>query len=200
MDELLKSELPRCDKCNDCEHAQSKKYEGYTYWCKLKGRDVGQSHFGQNSPGGCPKRKLNKENRVMSINKLYLLTKDYRIVYIDHMCTCDKCRERGETEIFIHGLDGSYADCLKLHELNTNFEKWGILTVGSSVDEIIRWIKDFVIDKKEKENRYYQELNKLLNQQIRFIKFSVDKVAATINEIQKGNRRILIDKMEGGSK
>jgi hypothetical protein len=59
-------DLPRCDKCECCIFRKSKKYEGYTYYCTITGRDVGQSHFGQNSPRTCPRRmKTNqKENNM----------------------------------------------------------------------------------------------------------------------------------------
>lgn len=61
-------DLPRCDKCEYCIFGKSKKCEGYTEYCVITGRDVGQSHFGQNSPRTCPRRKAktnqNKENNM----------------------------------------------------------------------------------------------------------------------------------------
>lgn len=48
--------LPRCDKCEACILAKSIKHPGNTYYCNLTGRDVGQSHFGKNSPKNCPKK------------------------------------------------------------------------------------------------------------------------------------------------
>ena len=48
--------LPRCDKCEACMLAKSIKHPGNTYYCNLTGRDVGQSHFGKNSPKNCPKK------------------------------------------------------------------------------------------------------------------------------------------------
>lgn len=48
--------IPRCDKCDQCFHDKSKKYDGWTYYCKLNGHDVGQSHFGRSSPKACPNR------------------------------------------------------------------------------------------------------------------------------------------------
>lgn len=47
---------PMCHKCEDCYRDKSKKRDGYTYYCKVIGNDVGQSHFGLNSPRNCPKR------------------------------------------------------------------------------------------------------------------------------------------------
>ena len=59
----MNNDLPRCDKCESCYHAKSKKQTGFTYYCALTDRDVGQSHFGMNSPKCCPKRKLNKSDK-----------------------------------------------------------------------------------------------------------------------------------------
>ena len=57
IDEAIKPfELPRCDKCEQCYYAKSQTHDGYTHYCILTGRDVGQSHFGMNSPKCCPKR------------------------------------------------------------------------------------------------------------------------------------------------
>lgn len=52
----MNNTLPRCDKCDDCYNDKSKKYDGNTKYCRLTGRDVGQSCFGKNSPKCCPKR------------------------------------------------------------------------------------------------------------------------------------------------
>jgi hypothetical protein len=50
-------DIPRCDRCSHCYVGKSLKYkEGNTHFCKLNGRDVGQSHFGLNSPKVCPLR------------------------------------------------------------------------------------------------------------------------------------------------
>ena len=55
----MNKEIPRCDKCERCEFKPSKKHDGYTHYCALSGRDVGQSHFGHNSPKVCPLRQNN---------------------------------------------------------------------------------------------------------------------------------------------
>lgn len=55
-------DLPRCDRCNECYRDWSKKYkDSMTEYCKLLNRDVGQSHFGHNSPRICPLRKKESE-------------------------------------------------------------------------------------------------------------------------------------------
>ena len=49
---------PMCHLCEECYLDKSKQHRGFvTHYCKLTGRDVGQSHFGMNSPRSCPKRK-----------------------------------------------------------------------------------------------------------------------------------------------
>lgn len=47
---------PMCCKCEECITGKSKKHDGMTSYCRITGRDVGQSHFGYNSPRSCPKR------------------------------------------------------------------------------------------------------------------------------------------------
>lgn len=47
-----------CHMCEDCYYDKSKKHVGYTYYCKITGNDVGQSHFGLNSPRIFPKRYI----------------------------------------------------------------------------------------------------------------------------------------------
>lgn len=54
---MNKENMPRCDKCNYCYIDKSLKYkDSITTYCKLIKRDVGQSHFGRNSPRCCPLR------------------------------------------------------------------------------------------------------------------------------------------------
>lgn len=69
--------LPRCDKCEYCYRDKSKNYiVGMTHYCKLNNRDVGQSHFGHNSPRCCPLRErseklsYNIKNSTINIEKL----------------------------------------------------------------------------------------------------------------------------------
>lgn len=54
---MNKKNVPKCNSCEDCYMDRSKKHSNMTYYCRLNGRDVGQSHFGGNSPRVCPKRK-----------------------------------------------------------------------------------------------------------------------------------------------
>lgn len=88
---------PRCDRCECSVHEKSKKNDGFTYYCKITGRDVGQSHFGRNSPRCCPKRKGNTEmNRDFSCDTEECIywseeegcTKKTAITIQEHCC-CD---------------------------------------------------------------------------------------------------------------
>lgn len=54
---------PMCHLCEECYFGPSKKHDGYTYYCKLTGNDVGASHIGWNSPKNCPKRKREPEEK-----------------------------------------------------------------------------------------------------------------------------------------
>ena len=56
---MTENTTPRCDRCNFCYRAKSKKYRNcYTDYCAFNNHDVGQSHFGKNSPKTCPLRSL----------------------------------------------------------------------------------------------------------------------------------------------
>lgn len=50
------------------------------------------------------------------IKKLYVLLSDNRIGYVDYLCKCEKCKERGEYELFINDFNDQYLDCFKLFE------------------------------------------------------------------------------------
>ncbi len=79
------TELPRCDRCEHCTHAPSKKADGFTHYCDLSGRDVGQSHFGHNSPRVCPLRT--HENKLLTVERLKQMDGDKICIhYIGH-CT-----------------------------------------------------------------------------------------------------------------
>lgn len=64
--------------------------------------------------------------------KNYVILSNGCIGYIS-ICTCKACKERGELEVFINGLDGTYLDCIGHHEL---FGKNRVLNVGRSIDEL----------------------------------------------------------------
>lgn len=66
--------------------------------------------------------------------KLYVLTKDLEIGYIDHICICDECRKRGNVELTILYLDGSFMLQTTLDEL---MQKEEIVLISKSKDEVI---------------------------------------------------------------
>ena len=47
---------PMCHRCEECYVDKSTRHSGITHYCRLTGKDVGQSHFGLNSPRSCPNR------------------------------------------------------------------------------------------------------------------------------------------------
>lgn len=98
-------------------------------------------------------------------NKLYILTKDYKIGVIKYICKCDKCIKRGEIEIYIEDLDGNYLDCLTISQLGNSVIGNDILTCGNSIQEILDYMKN-MIDNNNKKCEFLNEVNKLLNKMI----------------------------------
>lgn len=64
--------------------------------------------------------------------KNYVALSNGCIGYIS-ICACKACKERGELEVLVYGLDGTYLDCIKHHEL---FDKNRVLNVGESIEEL----------------------------------------------------------------
>ena len=88
-------------------------------------------------------------------DKKYIVYGDDNIGYIENVCTCDRCKERGRGEVFINDLDGKYLDCIKGDEIDI------IIYLGNSLTEAINeMISSFdrTIEKRNKENEYLQEL------------------------------------------
>lgn len=88
-------------------------------------------------------------------DKKYIVYGDYNIGYIENVSTCDGCRERGRSEVFINDLDGKYLDCIRGDEIDN------IIYLGNSLTEAINeLIRDFdrVVEKKDKINKYLQSL------------------------------------------
>jgi hypothetical protein len=44
--------------------------------------------------------------------KQYIAFKDGRLGYIDHICSCERCIDRGSKEIFVNEINGEYMDCI----------------------------------------------------------------------------------------
>lgn len=82
--------------------------------------------------------------------KNYIVYDGCQIGYIDHICKCDKCKERGEAEVFINDLDDGYQDCVKVHDLKS------ISYFGTSLGEAMNTL--IKINDYSKEVNYLQEL------------------------------------------
>lgn len=65
--------------------------------------------------------------------KNYVVLSNGCVGYISNICACEACKERGELEVFIKGLDDTYLDCIRHNEL---FDKNRVLNVGKSIDEL----------------------------------------------------------------
>ncbi len=87
--------------------------------------------------------------------KKYIVYDDYKVGYIDNVCTCIKCKERGMSEVFINDLDDEYLDCIKGNEIEN------IIYLGNSLTEAFNELINHFEEKlklKDKENKYLQEL------------------------------------------
>lgn len=92
--------------------------------------------------------------------KIYVITYDLDIGYIDHLCTCDECKKRNNIEVTINYLDGSFMLQATIKDLlNESY----VLALSDDIDEL-RNIKSVL----QKSNSYLCKLleNELLNRQI----------------------------------
>lgn len=89
------------------------------------------------------------------MKKSYITFNDGRIGYIKNICTCEKCKERGQAEIFIDDLDGVYLDCIKANDV------LDALYIGESLSgafaSLIEYYKK-IIETEKKGNKYLQSI------------------------------------------
>lgn len=70
----------------------------------------------------------------MSItSEVYIVSSSGSIGRISKICTCDECKKRGETELFIDDLNGNYLDCIKYHEL---FDRNVVLNISAKLEDL----------------------------------------------------------------
>ena len=102
-------------------------------------------------------------------NKTYIVYKqgNLNFGYIDNICNCDRCKERGEAEVFINNLDGSYLDCIK-YKSGYNFCD-EILYVGNNLNDAVKSIESYYNNKlntKKLENNFLQSLVDMANSEL----------------------------------
>lgn len=85
--------------------------------------------------------------------KQYIVYDDYKIGYIEHVCKCEKCVDRGLMEVMIRDLDDGYLDCFGANEFDR------VVYVGESLSDAI---KETVFRLKS-ENDVLAKENKQLN-------------------------------------
>ena len=68
--------------------------------------------------------------------KKYIVYDNYEIGYIKDICTCDKCKERGRSEVFINDLNDGYLDCIKANDFDR------IIYLGDSLNDAINEIRN----------------------------------------------------------
>lgn len=85
--------------------------------------------------------------------KLYVDTNDGQLGYVDYICKCDRCKERGMWEVFINTVEvrsahnmviipDGYLDCIKLNELSKD-----IKYCSTNKSLVISYMKKFLLDK-----------------------------------------------------
>jgi hypothetical protein len=92
----------------------------------------------------------------------YIVFKDGRIGTVD-ICTCVRCRERKQAELFINNLDGSYMDCIKTNDVEN------IVYIGDSLTEAtVSLAKHFnlLLQTKNKELSYLQSVINFYEKQL----------------------------------
>lgn len=65
--------------------------------------------------------------------KYYVVLSNGCVGYVASICTCEKCKQRGEAEWFIYNIRGQYLDCIKHHEL---FDRNIVLNIGTSIEDL----------------------------------------------------------------
>jgi hypothetical protein len=91
----------------------------------------------------------------VNMEKNYIAFNDGRIGYIQNICTCEKCKKRGQAEIFIKDLDDKYLDCIKTNDAQD------IIYIGKSLSEAIASLVEHfnkLIDAEKKGNKYLQSV------------------------------------------
>ena len=87
--------------------------------------------------------------------KKYIVYDNYQVGYIKDICKCERCKERGWTEVFINDLDDNYLDCIQANELGR------IIYLGDSLSDAIKELRnsfEVKVQTLEKEKLYLQSL------------------------------------------
>ena len=53
--------------------------------------------------------------------KLYVVTTENEICTVKEMCTCDKCKERGQPEYLLYGLNGQFSGSFNPNDMDHCF-------------------------------------------------------------------------------
>lgn len=84
--------------------------------------------------------------------KLYLLFEDFSIGYISKICNCEQCKERGESECLIYDAEDKYMNCIKLSQLTKDIKEGTVQSVGYTINEIMKDVKDIMGRKDSQVN------------------------------------------------
>ena len=65
--------------------------------------------------------------------KLYVITKELYIGYVAGICTCEECKKRGDTELTINYLDGSFMFQTSIKDILNKDE---IIAVSKDIEKL----------------------------------------------------------------
>ena len=77
------------------------------------------------------------------MTKVYVITWDGILGYIDSICTCDGCKERGEVEFEVRKMDGTYLCNYTMKQIfngdlhNMSYNINGLSTQCHNIEKIV---------------------------------------------------------------
>ena len=105
------------------------------------------------------RKNMKEKNYLVYINDNQLY-----FGYVKNVCNCERCKERGEAEVFLNKLDDTYLDCIKYKEGYNFCDE--IIYFGNELNKAICKIQEYYDNKikhKEFENSILQRLIDLAN-------------------------------------
>ena len=70
---------------------------------------------------------------MKDFEEIYVVLANGVIGKVKSICTCDECKRRGETELFIDSIKGEYRDCIRFSEL---FDRNVVLNMEYTIHEL----------------------------------------------------------------
>ncbi len=70
---------------------------------------------------------------MKDFEEIYVVLANGVIGKVKSICTCDECKRRGGTELFIDSIKGEYLDCIRFSEL---FDRNVVLNMEYTIHEL----------------------------------------------------------------